>query len=62
MVKAMYKRTVETKLICPQCGNIQTMFRLASKTKSFGHLKMLWCFRCKKRINHFELRDETIGD
>lgn len=56
----MRKRTIETRLICPECGNIQTIFRLSSRKKSFGHLKMLWCFKCKKRINHFELRNEVI--
>ena len=46
------KIIIQTRLICTKCGNIQTIFRLANKTKKFGHLKFLWCFKCKERINH----------
>ena len=56
----MKTQVKETRLICPVCGNVQTIYRRKSRTKSFGHLKMLWCFKCKKRTNHFELRDEII--
>lgn len=55
------RKIVETRLICPQCGNIQKIFRLASKRKNFGHLKALWCFKCKQRINHIEIKDENIS-
>lgn len=53
---------IETKLICPKCGNVQVIFRKASKQKEFGHLKKLWCYKCKKIINHFEICNENVEE
>lgn len=58
----MGNRLIKTRLICPICGNIQTIVRRNSKQKKFGHLKYLWCYKCQQRINHFELKDERIED
>jgi len=55
-------RIVETRLICPRCNNVQTIYRKASSKRKFGHLKYLWCYKCKRRINHFEICDEMIEE
>lgn len=54
--------TVRTILKCPNCGELTTIHRLASRQKKVGHLKKLYCYRCKKEVNHIELKDEFILD
>ena len=52
----------KTRLICPNCMNIQTKYRKASRLKKYGHLKRLWCYKCKKIVNHIELCNEEIEE
>ena len=50
----------ETKLICSKCGNKQNIFRKSSKTKKYGHIKTIWCYKCKDRVEHIEIRNEEV--
>lgn len=47
-------RTVETFLICSVCDNVYPMFRHKGKQKKDGHIKHLWCYRCKETTAHIE--------
>ena len=54
------KKFVNTKLICPICNNMTSIYRKVNKQKKFGHRKWLYCWKCKKITNHFEIRDDEI--
>ena len=56
----MKRKVVATQLICPECKNIATIYRRINKQKAFGHRKWLYCYKCKKMTNHFEIRDDEI--
>lgn len=47
--------TVSKKLQCKKCGNEQTIQRLKSRNREAGHVKHLYCFKCKERTPHTEL-------
>ena len=53
---------IQTRLVCPKCGNIQIIFRKVVRRKKYGHIKDLWCFRCKKVTKHFEICNEEIEE
>lgn len=53
---------VETKLACPKCNNIQLIHRKACKRKEYGHIKTIWCYKCKDFTNHFEICNEEIEE
>ena len=55
-------KMIQTRLVCPDCGNIQVIYRKVHKRKPYGHLKRLWCYRCKKVTNHFEIGNEEIEE
>lgn len=57
----MKKNVTETKMFCPICGNVQTIFRRTSKQRKFGHYKKLYCFKCKEVHNHIEIKDREIS-
>jgi len=50
-------RATSTDLICLQCGNVTSIFRRNCKGKKLGHIKPLWCYKCKDVTNHYEVKD-----
>lgn len=52
---------VETHLYCPRCGTVHTIFRKANKQKEMGHYKMFYCYVCKTKHNHIELKDKDLS-
>ena len=54
------RKVVQTKLMCPNCKNTVEIFRKENKQKKFGQKKLLWCYKCKRVINHIEIKDEMI--
>ena len=55
-------KIIATNLICPICNNIQVIQRRKSRQKSYGHLKLLYCYKCKKYVNHIEIKDGEINE
>ena len=53
----MNKSTVQTSLICPECGNIFQIWRKTNKQKELFHKKKLFCIVCHKEVNHIELKN-----
>ena len=51
----MNRKTNPTNLICPECGNIFTIWRLQGR-KIF-HIKDLYCYNCEKVTKHIEVKD-----
>lgn len=53
----MKSRTVLTDLVCTECGNVAQIRRRCKRLREVGHIKDLWCYKCKKVTKHFEVRD-----
>ncbi|MED4077588.1 hypothetical protein P4645_15340 [Lysinibacillus fusiformis] len=45
-------------LTCVRCGNKNTIFRNAGYKKSDGHIKDIWCFKCKDKTPHEEQKND----
>lgn len=52
-------RLVRIELVCLNCGNIDTIQRVKC-SKGFGHIKDLWCYKCKNVTKHYEIIEKTI--
>ncbi|MNC14948.1 hypothetical protein D3C75_627400 [compost metagenome] len=48
-------------LYCPECENMSNIQRKNRKLKSNGHIKDLWCHRCKKITKHIEKREDLVN-
>lgn len=48
---------IQTAIQCPICGTVSYIFRKAGKQKKAGHLKKMYCFKCKRDINQVEIKD-----
>jgi hypothetical protein len=47
---------------CVACGGRQTIQRQQGYKRARGHLKYLWCVRCRERVNHRQIPEETDDD
>ena len=57
----MAKRKTEPETYqCPDCGNTTEIQRLSGRTRSVGHLKWMWCVRCKASTNHALVRPPQL--
>ena len=52
--------TVQTTLICNECGNIFPIMRKEAKQKKSLHVKDLYCPKCMKVTKHLETKDWYI--
>jgi len=50
------RKLEQVTLECMECGNMQVIWRKASRLKEPGHVKHLWCVDCKDRTAHVEVR------
>ena len=46
-----------TDLVCLECGNVYSIMRKSRALKEVSHIKDLWCYKCKKDVKHYEVRD-----
>lgn len=51
------KQLTQRKFKCPECGYILFAFKRASQKTPKGHLKKLWCPRCKDEHNFIQLSE-----
>lgn len=58
----MRQSTTPTRLFCPRCGEIVSIFRKTAKQKKMGHYKNFYCYKCKHTHNHIELRDYNYSE
>lgn len=49
----------QVKLRCAVCGNETFIWRKGSKLKEKGHVKHLWCVKCRYRTPHVEVREDS---
>jgi len=52
----MGKKTEPEVYRCPDCENTTQIQRVTGRKKKTGHLKWMWCVRCKKSTNHAMVR------
>ena len=58
MAKWKQQATSQSRFFCTQCGTEGLpIFRKKAKLREPGHLKKLYCFNCKKEVNHAEVRE-----
>lgn len=50
-------KTIQTKMVCPECGNVFPIMRKMNKQKKLFHRKWLYCPKCQKTTNHIEGKD-----
>lgn len=50
----MYKRGLISWLKCSECGEWFPIPRRESEKRKRGHIKDLWCVKCKKITPHIE--------
>lgn len=50
----------QTYLKCPDCGNVQSIYRKLNKQREEGHCKHLWCYRCRAVTKHTEHKREWM--
>ena len=53
----MKQSTTETRLYCPRCGMVHTIFRKTARQKKAGHYKNFYCYKCAHTHNHIELKE-----
>ena len=51
----MKRITVMKYLKCLKCDFVLTIHRKANKNQPDGHIKHMWCPKCKKKTAHKEL-------
>lgn len=56
------KALTRTYLVCPECGNTQSIQRRSNRRKRSGHIKTIYCYICRRRTDHVERREATYYD
>lgn len=44
-----------TTLVCEECGDYFPIVRKTGRQREKGHIKHLYCVRCRKETAHFEI-------
>lgn len=53
-------QTVSSDFYCLKCVSKITLPRRMSRIREKGHLKAIYCYNCKERVNHFEVREFDV--
>ena len=51
------KKLVEKRLKCTVCGNVDTIQRTNHRNRETGHIKHIYCFKCRDTTAHEELSE-----
>ena len=52
--------TVQSNLMCFDCGSIFTVHRKKRRQREAAHIKHLWCFKCQKETQHVEIGNTSL--
>jgi hypothetical protein len=56
----MKKRAMTySHMVCEECGSVFVLPRKATKGRGDGHIKDIWCIKCKKVTKHIEYTNDT---
>jgi phage FluMu protein Com len=53
----MKKHSTARYFKCPDCNLILTAYKKTSRMTKKGHLKNMWCPRCKNEHNFIQIRE-----
>lgn len=56
MTRVNLKSFIASTMICQDCKSIQMLNRPKSKTRELGHIKHLYCIKCRSVTAHLEVR------
>lgn len=42
------------ELSCTKCGEVMIIPRLRSRNRAYGHIKTMWCYKCKDKTDFIE--------
>ena len=51
----MTKKTFPTNLVCPECGNVSTIWRV--RNRPLFHIKDLYCYNCQMVTKQIETQN-----
>jgi hypothetical protein len=60
MASGSKTRTATTHLECDCCKNLVTIQRKKSKQKDKGHIKHMYCYKCKETTAHIEVKEDIF--
>ncbi len=49
------RMTIQKSLKCRPCKNVQIIYRVRGNNRKRGHIKTIYCYKCKKKTPHIEL-------
>lgn len=52
------KKTILSNLRCAECQNVTILPRPKGRKRKDGHVKHMWCFKCKKETAHEESKTD----
>lgn len=47
---------------CTICGTVSTVPRNHGRQREVGHIKTMWCWKCKNETDHEELKYNEFGE
>ena len=50
------KNTTERIFQCPCCGEKMTAYKKSSRRTAAGHIKTMWCYRCKSERQFVQIK------
>ena len=57
----MKKAVMRKYLRCSECDAVMPIYRRKSSNRPNGHIKDLWCYKCKNETKHVEFREEQAA-
>lgn len=49
-----------SQFYCTKCANRIDLPRKTDKRRKKGHLKKVYCIKCKEEVNHYEVRNNDL--
>ena len=62
MAKYNSKSIYQRFLMCPSCGNVNTLWSNKRKIRPVGHIKTMNCYFCGKLGDLVEVRERTMEE
>lgn len=56
----MRKNVTERTFCCPDCGTIATAYKKSSRRTTKGHIKHMWCWKCKAEKGFTQLSQHGL--
>lgn len=60
MIHLRKRKFIVHDFFCTQCGLKMPLPRVKSMQRKGGHLKSIYCYRCKEKVNFIECNEQTF--